>query len=46
MTPPIFFWFKHIILLKIIASVQAPIHFEHVLHVHIKYHLDDVQTIL
>ena len=34
------------ILLKITASVYAPIHFAHALHVHAKYYLDDVQTIL
>ena len=34
------------ILLKITASVYAPIHFVRVLHVHAKYYLDDVQTIL
>ena len=34
------------ILLKITASVYAPIHFAQVLHVHTKYYLDDVQTIL
>ena len=34
------------ILLKIMASVCAPIHFAHALHVHAKYYLDDVQTIL
>ena len=28
------------------ASVYAPIHFVHVLQVHAKYYLDDVQTIL
>ena len=28
------------------ASVYAPVHFAHVLHVHAKYYLDDVQTIL
>ena len=28
------------------ASVYAPIHFTHALHVHVKYYLDDVQTIL
>ena len=34
------------ILLKITASVYAPIHFAHALHVHAKYYLDDLQTIL
>ena len=34
------------ILLKITASVYAPIYFAHALHVHAKYYLDDVQTIL
>ena len=34
------------ILLKITASVYAPIHFAHVLYVHAKYYLDDLQTIL
>ena len=34
------------ILLKIMASVYAPIHFTHALHVHAKKYLDDVQTIL
>ena len=28
------------------ASVYAPIHSVHALHVHAKYYLDDVQTIL
>ena len=34
------------ILLKITASVYAPIHFAQALQVHAKYYLDDVQTIL
>ena len=34
------------ILIKITASVYAPIHFAHALHVHANYYLDDVQTIL
>ena len=34
------------ILLKITTSVYAPILFVHALHVHVKYYLDDVQTIL
>ena len=34
------------ILLKITAGVYAPIHFAHALHVHVKYYLDDVQTIM
>ena len=33
------------ILLKITASVYAPIHFAHALQVHAKYYLDDIQTI-
>ena len=41
-----FLSFFRIILLKITASVQAPIHFEHALHVHAKYYLDGIQTIL
>ena len=45
MAPPIFYRFKRIILLEITASVQSPIHFEHALHVHVKYYLDE-QTIL
>ena len=28
------------------ASVYALIHFAHALHVHAKYYLDDVQTII
>ena len=34
------------ILLKIMASVYAPIHFAHAFHLHAKYYLDNVQTIL
>ena len=34
------------ILLKITTSIYAPIHFAHAMHVHAKYYLDDVQTIL
>ena len=46
MTPSIFYWFKRVyFLLKITASVYAPIHFAHALHVHAKYFLD-LQTIL
>ena len=46
MTPPIFYRFKRIILLKNTASVSAAIHFEQALHVHIKNYLNDVQTTL
>ena len=46
MTPPIFYWFNRVILLKITANVYAPIHFAHAFHVHAKYYLDDIQTIL
>ena len=31
---------------KITTSVYASIHFAHALHVHAKYYLDDVQTVL
>ena len=34
------------ILLKITVIVYAPIHFAHALHVHAKYYLDDLQTIM
>ena len=34
------------VLLKITASVYASIRFVHALHMHAKYYLDDVQTIL
>ena len=37
---------KTFILLKITASLYAPIHFEYALHMHAKYYLDDVQTSL
>ena len=37
---------KVFILLKITASVYAPIHFMQGLHLHAKYYLDDAQTIL
>ena len=35
-----------LILLKIMASIYASIHLAHVLHVHAKYYLDDIQTML
>ena len=38
--------FGLLVWLKITASVYAPIHFAHALHVHVKYYLDDLQTIL
>ena len=34
------------ILHKSVDPVNTPIHFAHALHVHVKYDLDDVQTIL
>ena len=37
---------KDFILLKITASVYAPIHFVYALHVYAKYFLDVVQTIM
>ena len=46
MTQPISIDLNPFILLKITASVYAPIHFTHALHVHAQYYLDDVQTIL
>ena len=47
MTPPIFYWFKRIYFAyKLTAIVLAPNYFAHALHVHTKYYLDDIRTIL